>query len=152
MKAKLATLALCITILFVISACGYKGDQKPDSSDTANNKTTDVSVDKAVTTEAPKKDDNGTTTTKPKESYELITEALAKESGKSVNDFSLGIRQLTLTHFLGIISGQKGIILAAKQGDSWVIAFDGVFGPNKTYKCDDVKSYGFPTDMISDCK
>jgi predicted small lipoprotein YifL len=146
MKTKIATLILFITILFAISACGYKGDEKPNSSDTANNKT--------AATEAPKKDDSDTTAEKPnpKQSYDLITEALAKESGKSVNDFTLGIKSLTLDHFLGAVSGQKGIILAAKQNNGWVIVFDGVFGPNKTYKCEDVKSYGFPRDMISDCE
>ena len=184
MKTKLATLILFITILFTISACGYKGDTVPNTTNTAN--------DKAGTSDTIKKDNGApekliggdkdahacligagyswceekqkclrsfeekcekdAKAIPPKQSYDLITEALAKESGKSVKDFSLGIRKLTLTHFMGLISGQKGTILAAKQNNDWVIVFDGVYGPNKTYKCDDVKSYGFPQDMISDCK
>jgi len=101
--------------------------------------------------ESEEKCEKATGYVKPKMSYYLIEEALAKKYGKSVDEFKLGIRKLTLAHFRGIVSGMDGVILAAKQNNDWVIVFDSVFGDKKTYTCTDVEKYNFPEDMISDC-
>jgi len=84
-------------------------------------------------------------------SYDLIAKKLADKNQITVNDFTLGIKSLTLNHFRGSVSGKEGLILANKSDNDWVIVFDSVYDNEKTYSCNDVKKYDFPDNMISDC-
>lgn len=123
MKNRLFLFSLFISLLF-LSACSLR-----DSSSSVTDET-----------DLP-----------PKRSYDLIEEALADKNGLKVDDFTLGIKKLTETHFRGIVKEKEGSVLAFKKGEEWVIVFDGAFGDAKTYRCEDVSDYEFPIDMIEDC-
>ena len=85
---------------------------------------------------------------KPRRNYDLIEEALGEKRGIHVRTFVLGIKKLTLSHFLGVVKDETGTILAAKRNNDWVIVYDG----DGEYSCETVKPFNFPADMISDCK
>ena len=86
--------------------------------------------------------------TKPKSNYDMIEESLGKKRGIHARTFVLGIKKLTLSHFLGVLKDETGTILAAKRNNEWVIVYDG----DGEYSCETVKPFNFPADMISDCK
>jgi len=108
-------------------------------------------IDAPVVSDTQNQPENPAPPVTIKSSYDLIEEALAKKYNKDPEDFLLGIKKLTLTHFLGIVNKKEGIVLAAKQNNNWVIVFDSVFGEKKTYTCNEVATYKFPPDMIGDC-
>ena len=141
MKSKLLHLTLLITLFITLSACSKTAS---DTTDTSNN----AVVEKIGDDSAMFADDSG----KPgKRSYDLIEDALAEKNGLSARDFTLGINKLSLTHFRGIVSGKEGVVLAAKQNDEWIIAFDGAYDVTKSYTCSSVASFNFPAEMITDC-
>ena len=88
---------------------------------------------------------------KPKRSYDLIEEALAKKLDLTVDDFKTGIQKLTLSHFRGVVQWEeeRTQLLASKENNDWVIVYEGESGQ---YTCESVEPFSFPNDMITDCQ
>jgi len=85
----------------------------------------------------------------PQRSYYLIERALREKRGADFAGKTLGIRNLSLSHFRGRMADEPdGVILAAKRNNEWVIVHDGT----DDYPCAEVKPYYFPKAMIGDCR
>lgn len=86
-----------------------------------------------------------------KSDLELIKEALASKHGKDPEETIVNISKKADPYaqggvrFEGEIGG--GMWLAYKQGDDWIIVFDG----HGTIPCSSVDPYGFPPDMVPEC-
>lgn len=80
-----------------------------------------------------------------------IKQLFIQKYPKYASTVSVRIGQETETHVRGIVSFETGapggIFLAAKIDDKWKIVFDGNGGISCT-----LAKYGFPNEMLSDCK
>ena len=76
---------------------------------------------------------------------QAIAAALAEKLGQPVDQLAISFAALTGQHAMGGVS--NGYFLAAKQGDSWIVVYDGQATP----ACEDIDLYQFPADMVPEC-
>ena len=74
-----------------------------------------------------------------------IQEALAHSLGVSIEELEFSISENTGAFAKGGVS--NGYFLAAKDGEGWVILYDGQAAP----PCQPVDEYQFPFDMVPEC-
>jgi hypothetical protein len=77
--------------------------------------------------------------------YVRVGEALAEFFGEQPGQSNYSIIQDADSHVLG--HAKRGIFLAAKAGEKWLIAFAG----NGTPYCAQVDLHNFPPDMVPEC-
>lgn len=86
-----------------------------------------------------------------KSNFQLIKEALASRHGKPLGETIVTVSKMSEPYaqggirFEGEIGG--GMWLAFKQGDDWIIVYDG----HGTISCGVVDPYGFPAEMVPEC-
>ena len=74
-----------------------------------------------------------------------IAAALVEKIGQPLDQLSYAVTEINGDFATGGIS--NGYFLAARQGDAWVIVYDGQATP----PCLDVENYRFPIDMVPEC-
>lgn len=82
--------------------------------------------------------------------YKLIREELAKVLQIDPKAATMIINQQTEKYIRGNVSYNEkdSSFLAAKENDKWIIVYDGA----GKMRCDEVKKYDFPDEMIEDCQ
>ncbi len=76
---------------------------------------------------------------------QLIAAALEEKFNQPVEQLGISFAAISADHAMGGIS--NGYFLAAKQGDGWVIVYDGQAAP----PCDAIEQYQFPIHMVPEC-
>jgi putative hemolysin len=87
----------------------------------------------------------------PEADINAVKEALAGKYQYKIEEVHLTVNKSDSSHLRGGVKFKDdkagGIVLAAKAGNEWQIAFDG----NGAIGCKEIEKYNFPADMISDC-
>ncbi len=76
---------------------------------------------------------------------QLIALALADELDQPADQLAINMESITDLHATGGVG--NGYFLAARQGDSWLIVYDGQAIPS----CTVVETYQFPIEMVPEC-
>lgn len=76
---------------------------------------------------------------------QVIAAALSEKLIRPVEELGVSFDALTTEYAKGLVG--MGYFLAAKQGDSWLIVYDGQAIP----PCADIELYRFPIEMVPEC-
>ncbi len=85
-----------------------------------------------------------------KDELTMLKKLFAEKLGKAESDINVSIAREDNTHIKGIVTVKgdyEGVFLAARIDKDWKIVWDG----KGKYPCQDILSYNFPGEMVSDC-
>jgi hypothetical protein len=145
---KLIILIVLLTSL-VLSACGtfeigIENNVNPETQEETRVETQVKATDQPTSESVEIGSKDETPTPLPSDEQQIAA-ALAEKLGQPADQLGVSFAAITDQHAMGGVS--NGYFLAAKQGDSWIIAYDGQATP----PCRDIEQYQFPTDMVPEC-
>jgi hypothetical protein len=143
LKSYKYSLLIVLLLSFLLSACGTLeiGIENNFPVETADIlPATEPPQVTVVPTQQPEQTQEATLTDE-----QQIALALEQKLGQPAEQLGVVINTMDGEHATGGVS--NGYFLAAKQGESWVIVYDGQATP----PCIDIEQYRFPVEMVPEC-